>query len=169
MLAIDALVGNNARDPMSISSNTGPLLRLVPVPKRDPIRPTSGKDLLARAEFRLQRRRRLLLITPMLLASLWGAVNVIAWRADGLGSASFLRRGFDDVLVLSWIAALIFVPFASALKPKPVRAGAIVAFLAGPVLMPPIFGRGWGALPSMIALGACIAAVLGPRALRTLR
>lgn len=64
---------------------------------------------------------------------------------------------------LVWLVALVLVPFTASVKPRPVRAGAIAALLCGPVLMPVVFGRGWGLVPSLVAFASGVAALLPNR------
>lgn len=121
--------------------------------------------MLLRANFRLARRRRATLLGLATLATVFAAAGLISTRHATL-SGGFLRHAIGDLLVLAWAAILVLPSFAGAVKPRPVRAGAIGALVFGPLLMPLVFGPGgWTAWTIVFMLAACAAALVPPRSL----
>lgn len=121
--------------------------------------------MLQRASFRLARRRRATLLGLATLTTTFAVAGLISTRHATL-QGSFFRHLIGDVMVLAWAAILVLACFAGAVKPRPVRAGAIGALLFGPLLMPRVFGPGgWTAWTITLLLAACAAALAPPRSL----
>lgn len=121
--------------------------------------------MLQRANFRLARRRRMVLLGTATAATVFACGSLISARHATMsgGALSFF---IGDVLLLAWAALLVVPSFAGAVKPRPVRAGALGALLFGPVLMPLVFGPGgWKAWQVAAMLAASVAAMVPPRSL----
>jgi hypothetical protein len=109
---------------------------------------TYGEQMLANAERKIRaraaKRRRLTLLIPSVLASLWALIDLVVARSDRLGvvHAGFFRHVVDHGEVIVWTIAFVIVPIAMSVKPDPIPAGALLAFFAGPVLTPLLFGSG---------------------------
>lgn len=121
--------------------------------------------MLQRANFRLARRRRMTLLGVVSLTTAFACAGLISARhatMTGSGAAFFI----GDLLVLIWAGLLVIPSFAGAVKPRPVRAGALGALLFGPLLMPVVFGPGgWKSWQVAALLAASAAALLPPRSL----
>lgn len=164
-----AVEQNSRASPMS--TTTGPIprpaLRLVRTP---PTAAARAHEILARAQFRMERRRRLTLIGATAVATLIALVRVVAARHDRLGAAAGAHHLLDHVLTIVWGGVLVVGTYAAAVKPKPVRAAALGALLSGPVAMPLVFGARWGAFEIVVATAAVVAALLpAPKPLGTRR
>jgi hypothetical protein len=109
----------------------------------------------------MQRRRRLTLLCLGASFALWGSLDVMASREAKLTGAT--HQAFDGALVFAWLSILVMLPFATALKPRPIRAGAIGALILGPVVSPMVFGHGWGLAPTAGFVMASAAALLPAR------
>lgn len=125
---------------------------------------TYGERQLAKAEFRLARRRRAVLLLPGAAVIFWALADLVAARhgrvwaltqGDGALSA-LLRHTADHLQPVAWTLALVLVPLLVALKPKPKRTGAIIALFAGPVLTPLLFGAGGWRLWQITALSGIV-------------
>ena len=121
--------------------------------------------MLDQARFRPARRRRAMLLGVATIATLFAVAGLISTRHATL-QGGLVRRTFDDLLVLAWAGILVIPSFATAVKPRPVRAGAIGALLFGPLLMPLVFGPGgWTSWQIVFLLAAGAAALVPPRSL----
>ncbi|HJT38102.1 MAG TPA: hypothetical protein VJ818_06725 [Actinomycetota bacterium] len=113
---------------------------------------TYGEEMLAEAEAaadararkRSARKRRTRLLLPFLGATLWAMFDLMAARNTRLaaGGAGGIRLLFDHLIVIGWTLLFVIMPMAGALKTEPLPAGAGLAFIAGPVLTPILFGHG---------------------------
>lgn len=106
-----------------------------------------GERLLAGLEFRAARRRRFVLLLPATAVAFWAIADLAAARHGRLVAqdAGAMRQWADHLALGLWTLALVVGGMATALKPRRVPAGALVAILAGPILTPIIFrgGGGW--------------------------
>jgi hypothetical protein len=106
-----------------------------------------GEHMLAGLEFRAARRRRVALLLPAMAVAFWAIADLAAARHGRLltQDASFIRHVLDHLALAAWTLVLVLGGLATALKPRRIPAGALVAILAGPVLTPLIFrgGGGW--------------------------
>ncbi len=123
---------------------------------------TYGEQMLANAErktrARAARRRRLTLLVPATAVSLWALADLVAARSARLSAmhAGLGHHLVDHVEVIVWTIAFVVIPIAMSLKPDPIPSGALLAFFAGPILTPVLFGPGgwklWqGAILTLIA------------------
>ena len=109
---------------------------------------TYGERILLRAEARSRaraaRRRRLTLLAPAWIATVWAAADLIGARQARLSAlgAGGMRLVVDHAEVIVWTVAFVMVPLAIALRPRPFASGAALAFLAGPIASPLLFGPG---------------------------
>lgn len=136
---------------------------------------TYGERMLAGVEGKRRRvmakRRALTLLVPSLIASGWSTSALIATRNERLATegAGLLRLIADPALPVLWTALFVLLPLWWALKPEPLPAGAGLAFMAGPVMTPILFGAG-GWHPWQIAMLAAVTwLVLGAAAARARR
>ncbi|HEX9774692.1 MAG TPA: hypothetical protein VGB83_03820 [Actinomycetota bacterium] len=124
---------------------------------------TYGEHMLAQAErrgrARSARRRRVRLLWPSLAMIFWSLADLLAARHErtlgaGVGPAGQL---VDHVQPIAWTVLLVAVPLVASLKPQPVKAGALLALLAGPVFGTAIFGTGgWRWWQATIVGAACL-------------
>lgn len=109
---------------------------------------TYGERMLGRLDFKLARRRRLVLLVPAAILAVWASADLGAARHGRLDvqGAGLLRHVADHAALAAW-TLLVVGAFATALKPRRAPGAALVAILAGPVLTPVIFrgGGGWHA------------------------
>jgi hypothetical protein len=118
---------------------------------------TYGEQLLAQAsEIRRRaalRRRRLLLLCPLIALTCWSLADLVAARGARLHAlhAGGFRIMIDHAEPIIWTVLFVMVPIAYAVKPNPLPSGAGLAFIAGPVMTPFLFGAG-GWRPWQIAL-----------------
>lgn len=133
-----------AQNPVSAMGKTttqpaAGLHRLVPVRPDVPY----GEKLLHRLEFKASRRRRMVLLTPALVAALWSLVDLLLARHERLTqiSAPILRHAIDHAEPALWTVVVLAL-FFSTLKPKPLRAGVMGSIIAGPLAAPTLFGPG---------------------------
>ncbi len=110
----------------------------------------------ATREFRAERRRRALVLAGSLSVTFWALADLVAARHRSLSDvgASFLEHLGDYVQPVAWTLALVVTPLLVSVKPRPRRAGAILALLTGPVLTPLVFGAGGWHLWQIGLLGA---------------
>jgi len=124
---------------------------------------TYGEEMLAQAEAeaferaraRSARKRRARLLLPFLGATLWAMFDLMAARNGRLsaGGAGGIRLLFDHVLVMGWSLLFVMAPMIGALKRDPLPSGAALAFVAGPILSPLLFGHGgWNWWQSVVVL-----------------
>lgn len=129
---------------------------------------THGEQMLAEAESRsrrIQTRRRIVLLAaPVLLVTTTSTSALIGEqeaRAIGTGASGFGRMALH-VLTVIYAVGLVALPAFGAARTR--RAiPAMVAFAAGPIITPMLFGSGgwrwWeifvvGAVSALIATGA---------------
>lgn len=130
---------------------------------------TYGDRLLARAEFRAERRRRMALLLPLIAAALWALADLVAARhgrliAQGAGA---VRHATDHLVPIAWTVILVVGAAAIGLKPKRSSAPLLVSILAGPVLSPALFGPGgWHPWQTALFLALALFALIGPRSKR---
>lgn len=133
--------------------------------ERASLRLVGGIDvdaMLSRARRRAARLRRVRLLGLFGLAAVAACARIVAARAGRIDGGA-VRVLLDATLVAGWTLGLVALPFAAAVKPKPVRAGALVALVCGPVLMPVVFGAGWGLVPAAAGVAACAVALAPAR------
>jgi hypothetical protein len=127
---------------------------------------TYGERMLLEAErkarARSAKRRRLTLLAPTALVTFWSLADLVAARSARLSSldAAFLHRIFDHTEVVAWTFAFVMLPLMMAVKPDPLPSGALLAFFAGPVLTPLLFGPGGWKLWQGTALTVIAALIL---------
>ena len=136
---------------------------------------TYGERLLAGEEGKrrrtMARRRAVTLLVPSLVAAGWSTVSLTAARNERLAEAGagLVRLLADPLLPILWTSMFVLLPLWWSLKPEPLPAGAGLAFMAGPVMTPILFGAG-GWQPWQIALLAAVTwLVLGAAAARARR
>lgn len=136
---------------------------------------TYGERLLAGIEGKRRRkmakRRAFTLLAPSLIAAGWSTAALSIARNQRLAEdgAGFLRQVVDPLLPILWTMLFVLLPLWWSLKPDPLPAGAGLAFMAGPVMTPILFGAG-GWQPWQIALLAIVTwLVLGAAAARARR
>src|SRR5437870_397993 len=109
---------------------------------------TYGEQLLAQAaEIRRRgalRRRRLLLLCPMIAITCWSLADLVAARGPRLHPihSGGLRVLFAHSEPIIWTVLFVMVPLAYSVKPYPLPSGAALSFIAGPVMSPFLFGAG---------------------------
>lgn len=109
---------------------------------------TYGEQMLARAEAehgaRAARKRRRGLMYPTAIAILWSMADLIGARHARLAEldAGFFVYVVDHSMPIIWTVAFVLLPMVAALKADPLPAGAPLAFIAGPILTPFLFGPG---------------------------
>ncbi|MGZ4141775.1 MAG: hypothetical protein ACXVQY_04625 [Actinomycetota bacterium] len=134
---------------------------------------TYGEQMLARAEARARnrsvRRRRVRLLVPFLVATIWAMLDLVAARNARLsgGGAGGLRLLVDYVIVIGWTIAFVIGPMVGALKRDPLPSGAALAVLSGPILSPILFGSGgWTWWQSLVVIAIACVVLLSVRARR---
>jgi hypothetical protein len=128
---------------------------------------TYGEKLLAQAEARTSvrtaRRRRVTLLFPTVAAILWSCSDLVAARHGRLvtDGAGFFRLSIGVVVPAIWMMTFVLLPAVAALKRDPLPAGAALAFIAGPVLTPMLFGAGGWKWWQITVVGLMTVLVLG--------
>lgn len=131
---------------------------------------TYGEQLLARAEAQHRsiaaRRRRRGLLYPTTAAILWSLADLVGARHARLNEleAGGFVHVVDHTMPVVWTLAFVLLPMVAALKSDPLPGGAALAFLAGPILTPFLFGGGgyrwWQLLIVMAASGLVLSATI---------
>ena len=109
---------------------------------------TYGERLLAQAEARAgartAKRRRVTLLFPTTASILWALSDLVAARVDRLeaADAGFIAFVGGVSAPVIWTVLFVLLPAVGALKRDPLPMGMALAFLAGPVLSPFLFGPG---------------------------
>lgn len=123
--------------------------------------------MLAQAERqahrRLAKRRVLTLFVPGAVTSLWAMLDLLGARADRMeaAGAGFFAVAFGSLLVIAWTVLFVVLPLYGAVKADPLPSGAALAFAAGPVLSPMLFGAGGWKVWQIVVLFAICGSVLG--------
>ena len=126
---------------------------------------TYGEELLARleAEHRATgaRRRRRTLLYPGAIVAMWSLLNLVAARNARLDEldAGFFTYVVDHTAPIVWTVAFVLLPLVAAVKLDPLPAGAPLAFVAGPILTPILFGSGgwrWWQVLAFLAITALV-------------
>jgi len=130
---------------------------------------TYGEQMLRRAEQKVRsraaRRRRLTLLAPAAIATLWSLADLLAARHARLDGAGLVHTFIDHSEVIAWTFGFVLVPILLSIKPSPLPQGAGLALVAGPVLTPIVFGAGgWHLWQDIIVFGVCAMILLAARA-----
>lgn len=134
---------------------------------------TYGEQLLARAEARARnrsaRRRRVRLLVPFLVATLWAMADLVAARNARLaaGGTGGLRLMLDHLVVIGWTVAFVIAPMIAALKREPLPSGAALSVVAGPLVGPLLFGAGgWAWWQSLVVIAIAVLVLMSVAARR---
>ena len=139
---------------------------------------TYGEEMLALAEHgqraRSARARRRTVMYPALGAIAWALADLVAARHERLlaSGAGLVTMVIDHALPIVWTIMLVLIPMVLALKPHPLPVAGVLAFFAGPVMSPVLFGAGgwnwWQSLLVTVAAAMVLsAALMRARARRT--
>lgn len=115
------------------------------------------------AHRRLAKRRVLALFVPGAVTAAWAMLDLLGARNDRLqdAGAGFFSIAFGALLVVAWTTLFVVLPLYGAVKADPLPSGAALAFAAGPVLSPMLFGPGGWKVWQIVVLFAICGAVLG--------
>lgn len=120
-------------------------------------------DAEARARGRTAGRRRLVLLTPTVVAILWALADLVAARAARFdaGGAGLFQIAIGLIAPVVWTVLFVLAPAVASLKRDPLPAGAALAFLAGPCVSPLLFGPGGWRWWQIAAVSAMTVLVIG--------
>lgn len=106
---------------------------------------------------------------PTTIAILWSLADLVGARHARLLelNAGFFVHFVDHMMPVVWTLAFVLLPMMAALKSDPLPAGAPLAFVAGPILTPFLFGPGafkWWQLLIVVAATALVTSATIARA-----
>lgn len=135
---------------------------------------TYGEQLLAQAEgkrrVKAARRRLVRVFAPSAVVIIWAMLDLLSGRGARLDEieAGAIRTFFDHIQVIGWTTLFVLLPLAGALKPEPLPSGAALAWFAGPVLSPVLFGAGGWTKWQMAFMTLIVAMILVGQRVRAL-
>lgn len=127
---------------------------------------TYGEKLLEQAERQKRagkaRKRLVRVLVPASVVIVWAMLDLLSARNARLDDidAGFVRTVLDHGQVIAWTILFVLVPFGAALKPDPMIAGAALAWFAGPIVTPLLFGPGGWKLWQILLMTLFTALVL---------